>query len=100
MKTLDAVDTFATLADEWQQHCDSVMFSSNVDDYLNADSFRKIIAIGLPAIPHIMESYSKDQLPWGFAIQEITGEEFITDKNNFSPAEMKKHCFDWWESQP
>ena len=100
MKTLEVVDTFDALAEEWQRHCDSVMFSSNVNDYLNSESYRKIIAIGRPAIAHIMERYKNDQLPWGFALQEITGEEFILDKNNFNPVGVKEHCFEWWANQP
>ncbi|QEL15768.1 hypothetical protein [Limnoglobus roseus] len=87
---------FDRAADEWQKHCKSVAFSSNINDYLDDPTYKKVVALGTPAIPHIIERYKKDSLPWGFVLQDITGEQFIPDKNKFSPAEVKKKWLEWW----
>jgi hypothetical protein len=95
----DTTAEFNALADEWQKHCQSVMFSSNIRDYLNHPSYKKLIELGRPAVPLIMARYKTDSLPWGFVLQEITGETMIPDPNKFSPADVKKRWFEWWEKQ-
>ena len=95
----DTAAEFKALADEWQEHCQSVMLSSNIKDYLNHPSYKKLVALGRPAVPLIIERYKTDSLPWGFVLQEITGVTFIPDPNKFSPADVKKRWLEWWDQQ-
>jgi hypothetical protein len=46
-----------------------------------------------------MKRYQTDDLPWEFVLDEITGLHMIEDRNHFSPPEVKKRWFDWWERQ-
>jgi hypothetical protein len=90
--------TFNALADEWEAHRRKTILSSSIWDYLNHPAYKKLVGLGRPAIPYIIERYKKDQLPWGFVLQEITGIQIIKDPNSFSPGEVKKQWIDWWET--
>jgi hypothetical protein len=88
---------FDALADEWERHRQKIWYSSNIRDYLDHPAVRKLVGLGRPAIPLIIERYKKDQLPWGFVLQEITGVKIIEDPNRFNPDEVKRRWVEWWE---
>ena len=88
---------FDTLADEWDRHRQKVWYSSNIRDYLDHPAVRRLIGLGRPAIPLIIRRYRKDDLPWGFVLQEIAGVKIIEEPNRFSPDEVKRRWIDWWE---
>lgn len=90
---------FKKLAKEWTEHCQAVMFSSNIYDYLNHPAYRQLVKLGRPAIPYIIEKYREDDLPWGFVLDEITGLKVIQDPNHFSPLEVKRFWMEWWKKQ-
>jgi hypothetical protein len=80
---MNIAERFNALADRWQEHADSVWYSSSMKDYLDHPAYRELVALGLPAIPFIVGRYQQDDLPWGFALQEITGVKIIEDPNTF-----------------
>jgi hypothetical protein len=96
---MNIVEEFNILTKEWAEHCQSVVFSSNIQDYLNHAAYRKLVELGSPIIPYIMKQYKKDELPWGFVLDEITGLHKIEDPKSFSPPEVKRLWLEWWEQQ-
>ncbi|AGP42297.1 hypothetical protein SCE1572_52045 [Sorangium cellulosum So0157-2] len=96
---MNLTDEFKTLADEWQQHCRRSGFSSKTSTYLDHASYRRIVALGEPAIPLIIERYRQDNLPWGFALQEITGVRMIDDPSSYKPKEVKQKWLEWWDQR-
>ncbi len=96
---MDITKEFRCLTEEWAEHCQNVIFSSNIYDYLNHPAYRQLIQLGEPAIPHIMERYREDDLPWGFVLDEITGSHVIENPDNFNPREVKKRWLEWWHEQ-
>lgn len=90
---------FKFLAKEWAEHYQNVGPSSNMQDFLNHSAYRKLVELGQPAIPYIIEQYKKDELPWGFVLDEITGLHKIEKPNCFSPPEVKIRWLEWWEQQ-
>lgn len=96
---MDVARQFSTLAKQWSEHCDRVVFSSDIKDCLNDPAYLGLIKLGQPAIPHIMERYRVDDLPWGFVLDEITGLHMIQDPNDFSPPEVRRKWQEWWAKQ-
>lgn len=96
---MDVADQFKILADEWQQHCRRMGFSSKMSTFLEHPSYRQIVALGEPAIPLIIERYRQDHLPWGFALEEITGMKMVEDTRSFKPKDVKQKWLDWWDQK-
>jgi len=46
-------DEFGRLYSAWHQECETIQFSSNTYDYIGLASYRKIVAIGKPALPYL-----------------------------------------------
>jgi hypothetical protein len=88
---------FNILADQWAEYCQSIMLSSNIDDYLKHPAYAKLVALGKPAIPYIMQRYQTDDLPWEFVLDDITGFMWIKDHHRFSPKLLKKRWLEWWK---
>ncbi len=96
---MDISEKFKILAGEWSEHCQKVVLSSDINDYLNHPAYHKLTELGTPSVPYIMERYKKDNLPWGFVLDEITGFHMIEDSDNFSPPEVKTRWTEWWDQQ-
>lgn len=88
---------FDELAAAWEAHRLTVIFSSNLRDYVATPAYRDLVALGRPAVPLIMERYREDELPWELVLQEITGEKMIEDMSAYSPDLVKEKWFAWWE---
>jgi hypothetical protein len=94
---MDIAQQFAALADEWEKHCRDTMWSSNTDDYLDHPSYRRLIELGPPAVPHIIDRYKLDFFPWwSFVLQEITGVQEFSPRS-FAAIEMQEYWLAWWE---
>lgn len=88
---------FDQLAVEWNRHCESVMASSRLSDRLNCEAYRKIVALGNPAVPQIMGLIDADAVtPWELALAEITGVRFIEDLDNFDLSQAVAERKRWW----
>ena len=93
------LNRFKHLADEWTEHCQDVGPSSDIYDFLSHHAYRKLVNMGEAAIPHIIERYRRDDLPWGFVLDEIAGSHIIENPDNFSPPEVKRRWLEWWEER-
>jgi hypothetical protein len=63
---------------------------SSIRPYLDHPSYRKLVNLGWPAVPLILEAYSSqtmdDHCWWNFLLQEITGIKRVDPLNaSFSP---------------
>lgn len=91
---------FGVLTNEWMAHCQKNAASSNIEDLLNHPSFRGLIALGLPAVPLIMQRYTSDeQCPWEFVLEEITGVKFIKNRNEIMWDDVTRRRLAWWNDQ-
>jgi hypothetical protein len=60
----------------WHQECERIAYSSNTYDYIGLPSFRKIVAIGKPALPFLERKMAGDRgldFMLAFAVVEICG---------------------------
>lgn len=88
-----------TLAEAWEAHRQSVIFSSNIKDTLDCPAYPSLVALGEPAVPFIIERYRTDDLPWGFVLQDITGVRMIDNPRAFRPDEVRRRWIEWWEKK-
>ena len=99
-KPMNLPQQFATRAQEWAEHCRKTSTSSNLADYRNHPSFRRLVELGAPAVPLIMRNYASDELcPWELVLGEITGVQFITNPNEIVWAEVTAQRLAWWEKE-
>ncbi|RKZ50580.1 MAG: hypothetical protein DRR16_26040 [Candidatus Parabeggiatoa sp. nov. 3] len=99
--SMNTAEEFERLAKEWAKYCDSIWFSSNTLDYLNHSAYRKLVKLGPPAIPYIMEEYQKEDnhLDWEFVLYDITGMNLFGNSIRYNPSEVKERWLEWWELQ-
>ena len=91
-------DQFRVLVDQWTEHCQAMMMSSNPADSLRHPAVDGLVAMGTPAVPLILKHYAHDDLlPWEHVLQEITGVPMIQDPTDFDPAEVKAQWLAWGE---
>jgi len=60
----------------WHQECERIGYSSNTYDYIGLPSYRKIVAIGKPALPFLERKMAEDRgldFMLAFAVVEICG---------------------------
>src|SRR5262245_62516420 len=96
---MELKEQFEARALEWAEHCSKVRFSSILADYLDHPAYREIVRLGPAVIPWIIEHYRIETLPWGFALQEITGIQMIANPNEFSPSGVRRRWLEWWQEQ-
>ncbi len=96
---MDIAQQFKALAGQWEEHRQSVMFSSKMSDYLNHPAYHELVKLGSPAIPYIIERFRTDRLPWGFVLEAITGIKMVEDGGAYKPAEVRQRWIAWWESE-
>lgn len=75
---LQVVERFNLLHSTWQKECDGIKFSSRTTDYINLPSYRKLVALGRPALPLFYERLKNtNSLDFMLAqcVVEITGWE-------------------------
>jgi|ERR1017187_2652836 ABC-type Fe3+-hydroxamate transport system substrate-binding protein len=73
---------FERLYSAWHQECEKIRYSSNTYDYIGLPSYRKIVALGKPALPFLQQKMSEDRgldFMLAFAAVEISG----WDKRDF-----------------
>jgi hypothetical protein len=98
------VAKFNSQSDAWDLHCQRHKNSSVDEDFLNCKSYRALVAMGKPAIPFIMQAYSRkdwehDMRPWQFLLDDITGLGMIGNRDDYSPREVRERYLAWWENE-
>jgi len=76
-------------------------FSSMMSDFVNTEPYRKIINLGKPALPYIMEKLREGAFLLNPTIIEITGlhlSDIVPDPAEFySEQEISRFLLEWWE---
>lgn len=70
---------FDELADAWERHLVDVRAASNPRVYVSHPSFDAVVALGVDAVPLIVERYRTGSLFWGAALARITGDQDLGD---------------------
>jgi hypothetical protein len=70
---------------------------SSIDDMLNTDSYKELIAYGKDAIPKIIESLSASPSLLGMAAAEIVGENPITEEIRGDVRAMTGAWIGWYQ---
>lgn len=65
-------DIFRTLVSEWKEHTWSV---SSIKKRISHPAFMKIIGLGPPAVPLILEELRREPDYWSYALEAITRED-------------------------
>ena len=95
---MDSATRFDSLAADWEAHCRSVWYSSNLSDCLSHPAYRRLVELGPAAVPRIIARYKTDDLPWAFVLgKKSPGVRMIEDPDRFNPAEVKRRWIEWWE---
>ena len=77
-----AAPEFERLYSAWHQECETIRYSSNTYDYIGLPSYRKLVALGKPALPFLEQKMSEGKgldFMLAFAAVEISG----WDKRDF-----------------
>ena len=72
----EAATGFERLYSAWHQECETIRSSSNTYDYIGLPSYRKIVAVGKPALPSLERTMAEDKrldFMLAFAAVEICG---------------------------
>lgn len=72
------------------------MFFSNPSDIFSNSHYLKLVSLGSSALPLIMEDWEHSELPWFYALSQITGENPIKDESAGDVRLMKKDWKEWF----
>ena len=81
---------FNDLVDVWTEE---TMTSSFIHEICTHRAYQRVIGLGPPAIPLILEEVLKDRRHWGWALAAITGEN--PDEHAGSPKEAAEAWLQW-----
>ncbi len=91
--TLESKRHFARLVREWKTERDR--YSSRPEEWAMCRPYQKIIAIGPPAIPLILEELRESPDHWFWALSVLTDEDPVPPENRGIFSEMTKAWIDW-----
>lgn len=89
---------FEPLYSQWAKHCHSPRLKvvSDLRVFLDFPAYREILNLGRDVVPLIMEKYRTDDLPWGFALEELTHAGIMPKDGSYSSSEKVKWLH-WWD---
>jgi hypothetical protein len=85
-------EKFERLAAQWKNES---RFLSNTVQIATLDSYQRIIGIGEPAVPLILEALEREPDPWFWALQAITEEDPAPPEAHGKPREMARAWIEW-----
>lgn len=83
---------FERLAAKWKVES---RFLSNTVQIAMLDSYQRIIGMGEPAVPLILEEMERDPRQWFWALQAITEEDPVPPGSRGNVKEMAQAWIDW-----
>lgn len=95
----DVTAQFEQLAAEWEAHRQARSISSNPNVFFDHPSFTKIVALGEPAVPLIIERYREGTVFWGAALAKITGRTEFGDGVTGDLEATRRGWLDWWDAK-
>ena len=72
-------EQFNKSIEDWKEHCERTINSSNPGDYLNCDAYRNIVNMGPAILPLIRKEFDKNSLLNGLLVnpvKRIVGKDF------------------------
>jgi len=83
---------FLNLSRKWRQN---TAFTSSIPDIVLDQSYQRIIGMGTSVVPLILRSLEKNAEYWFWALEAITGEDPVPEKDKGRSKLMAKHWLDW-----
>jgi len=83
---------FSRLAGKWKAES---RFLSNTVQMAMLDSYQRIIGMGEPAVPLILEELQREPRQWFWALQAITEEDPVPAESRGNVQAMAKAWLDW-----
>ena len=87
-------ERFRELADEWQN--ETVLLSSS-DQVTEHPAYQKIISLGKPAVPLILERMQSQGGHWFHALHDITNADPVSPADRGNVVVMQKSWLQWGE---
>jgi len=91
---------------EWRDLIEStprLRYSSKTTDFMDNEPFRRLVALGLPALPFIMAKVRDGDFFLNNAVFEITGlttADVVPDADETYPQqEIAQFLVEWWDRQ-
>jgi hypothetical protein len=101
METKDTVERYLRELAEFIEDTPELGFSSRTSDFVATEPYKKIISLGKPALPHIMEKLREGAFILNTAVLEIIGLDLldvVPDPEGFySEQEISGFLLEWWE---
>jgi hypothetical protein len=85
-------ERFERLAAKWKTES---RFLSNTVQMAMLDSYQRIIGMGEPVVPLILEELAREPRQWFWALQAITEEDPVPVESRGKVREMAKAWIDW-----
>ncbi|MHB8630512.1 MAG: hypothetical protein ACYC9W_01110 [Candidatus Limnocylindria bacterium] len=83
---------FRQLADQWYEE---TKFSSDTMAITSNDAYRRIVAMGEPAVPLILQELAKRGGDWFTALEKITHASPVAKKDHGYPSRMRDAWLEW-----
>ncbi len=96
---------FRSLNRAWDLHCERRINCSSADDFLNCKPYRALVKMGKPALPFIMEAYTRDDYwerdgkLWECVLDDITGLNIVGDRGGWNRDNARDRYLNWWEKE-
>jgi len=89
-------ERFERLATRWKAES---RYLSNTVQMAMLDSYQRIIGMGEPAVPLILDELAREPRQWFWALQAITEEDPIPEVSRGKVREMAKAWIDWGQAR-
>jgi hypothetical protein len=89
-------ERFRRLASEWK---DQARFLSNTMRMAMLPSYQRIIGMGMPVVPLILEELQREPHHWFWALEAITEQNPVPAEAMGKTQEMAKAWVEWGKSQ-
>ena len=89
---LTTAERFHRLAAEWKQES---LYLSNLRQAAMLPSYQRIIGMGLPVVPLILEDLARDPVPWFWALEAITEANPVPPDVNGDMKRITEAWLDW-----
>src|SRR5262245_11382712 len=89
-------ERFERLAAKWKTES---RYLSNSVQIAMLDSYQRIIGIGEPAVPLILDELAREPRQWFWALQAITEEDPVPAESRGKVREMAKAWIDWGKAR-
>jgi hypothetical protein len=89
-------DQFSQLAAEWKAKS---RFLSNTAQMAMLNPYQRIIGMGTPAVPFILQELQREPDQWFWALEAITGENPVPRDSAGAVREMAQAWIEWGKSR-